>query len=242
MSTFVFIHGGLHGAWCWQRILGPLRDAGHHVDAIDLPSVSGTAGPDFGAEIEAIASAVSRAQPPVVLVSHSLGGAKVGQYLEGAPDSVAGLVLVNALLVEDGEAVLAKFETAGDESVFTQPGALIFSDDGTAFSMTGETALNGFYNQCRPEDAAWAAAQLHPEPLAPLLVPLRISDSGFGAVPKIYLGSRHDRALPWWMQEQMTKASGVPLIEHSGDHSPFLSVPDELVGQLLNLAEKWSQP
>jgi limonene-1,2-epoxide hydrolase len=33
MTTFVLVHGVVHGAWCWQRIIGPLRDAGHAVIA-----------------------------------------------------------------------------------------------------------------------------------------------------------------------------------------------------------------
>jgi hypothetical protein len=36
MTTYVLVHGGLHGSWCWQRVVGPLREAGHAVDAVDL--------------------------------------------------------------------------------------------------------------------------------------------------------------------------------------------------------------
>jgi pimeloyl-ACP methyl ester carboxylesterase len=242
MTTFVLVHGALHGSWCWRHILAPLRHAGHSVDAIDLRAQDSSAGTGFAASVEAVAAAVNRAQPPVVVVAHSLGGAKVSQYLEGAPDVVAGVVLVNALMVEDGEAVLAKLQTAGEDCVFMRPGALNFSEDATTLSVTAAAAAEGFYNRCGPADAAWAAAQLCPEPVPPLLQPLHLSAKGFGMVPKIYLGSRHDRVLPWWMQEKMAKAAGAQLIELGGDHSPFLSVPDELVGQLLSIKEKWGRP
>ena len=36
---FVLIHGGWHGAWCWQRVVPLLRAAGHAVLAPDLPSM-----------------------------------------------------------------------------------------------------------------------------------------------------------------------------------------------------------
>jgi pimeloyl-ACP methyl ester carboxylesterase len=122
-----------------------------------------------------VVAAVNRAQPPVVLFSHSLGGAKVSQYLQGAPDVVAGVVLVNALMVEDGEAVLAKLQTAGEDCVFVRPGALNFSEDATTVSVTAEAAAEGCYNRGSPADAVWAAAQLCPEPVPPLQQPLHLS-------------------------------------------------------------------
>jgi hypothetical protein len=100
VTTFILIHGGLHGAWCWQSIAGPLRDAGHAVDAVGLPGRGGTDGADFEAYVQAVAAAVDCA-----------------------------------------------------------------------------------------------------EPVAPLMVPLRINHDGFGSVPKVYLGSRNDHVLPWWLQE-----------------------------------------
>ena len=147
--------------------------------------------------LDAIASAVHHAEPPVVLVSHSIGGAIASQFLEHRPDAVAGAVLLNALLVEDGEAVLAKVQSIGEECLLLREGALRFSEDASTVSIAPGAAVEGFYNCCAFADAAWAAAQLCPEPVAPLLVPLKISAGGFGAVPKIYLGSRDDHVLPY---------------------------------------------
>ena len=31
MATFVLVHGGGHGAWCWERLVPLLADAGHRV-------------------------------------------------------------------------------------------------------------------------------------------------------------------------------------------------------------------
>jgi pimeloyl-ACP methyl ester carboxylesterase len=238
MTTYVLIHGGLHGSWCWRRVVGPLRDAGHAVEAVDLPGRGGTDGADVAAYVDVVAAAVDRAEPPVVLVGHSLGGVTVSRFVESAPDAVAGLVLVNALLVEDGEAALPKVQTAGEECVFLQPGALVFSDDGSTVSIARRFVVDGFYNRCSATDAEWAAAQLCAEPVAPLMVPLHITAGGFGSVPKVYLGSRSDRVLPWWFQVKMSKAAGAQMVELEGDHSPFLSVPDDLVACLLEIETK----
>jgi pimeloyl-ACP methyl ester carboxylesterase len=33
LSTFALIHGAWHGVWCWERLVGPLRERGHEVVA-----------------------------------------------------------------------------------------------------------------------------------------------------------------------------------------------------------------
>jgi pimeloyl-ACP methyl ester carboxylesterase len=234
MTTFVLVHGGFHGAWCWKRIIGPLSTA-HAVEAVELPGCDGTGGPKLAAYLDTIAAAVDRAEPPVVLVGHSLGGVIVSQFVERRPQAVAALVLVNALLVEDGEAALPKIQSIGEDWLFMRPGALIADDEGGTFAVASELVIEGFYNCCQPADAEWAAAQLCPEPLELVTVPLRISSEGFGSVPKAYLGGRHDRVLPWWFQQKMSTAAGARLVDLGGDHSPFFSVPDKLVAHLLDI-------
>jgi pimeloyl-ACP methyl ester carboxylesterase len=236
MTTFVLVHGGVHGAWCWQRVIGPLREAGHGVEAVDLPGRGGADTPDVRAYVDVVASAVDRAEPPVLLVGHSLGGIAVSQFVEHRPDAVAGLALVNALLMEDGETAMSKLLTAGEQSFLLRPGALLVSGDGNRIAVAPNLVVDGFYNCCQPADAEWAAARLCFEPFPPMTVPLHITDQGFGSVPKVYFGSRNDHTLPWWFQEKMSKAAEARLVELGGDHSPFLSVPDELVAGLLDIA------
>jgi pimeloyl-ACP methyl ester carboxylesterase len=234
MTTFILVHGGFHGAWCWKRIIGPLSK-GHAVEAVNLPGRGGGGQPELAAYLDTIAAAVDRAEPPVVLVGHSLGGVIVSQFVEHRPHAVAGLVLVNALLVEDGEAALPKMLSIGEDLFFMRPGALIIAEDDGTVGVAPEVVIEGFYNCCQPADAEWAAAQLCPEPLSLVTAPLRISSEGFGSVPKAYLGGRHDRVLPWWFQQKMSTAAGARLVDLGGDHSPFLSVPDELVAHLLDI-------
>jgi len=234
MTSFVLVHGGGHGSWCWGRVVGPLRDAGHRVEAVDLPGRDGTLPDGYDEYVDVVAAAVDRATAPVVLVGHSFGGIAVSQFAERSPTAIAGLVLVNAVLLEDGEAGFAKLLAAGEQSVLLRPGVMRISEDGNWATVTAEDAVEAFYNRCDPADAEWAAARLCAEPIPPLMAPLRITDSGFGSVPKVYLGARADHALPWGFQEHMSSAAGAELIELGGDHSPFLSVPDEFLTYLLD--------
>ena len=37
VTTFALVHGAWHGAWCWERLIEPLRERGHGAIAVDLP-------------------------------------------------------------------------------------------------------------------------------------------------------------------------------------------------------------
>ena len=37
MSTYVLIHGACSGGWCWEKVVPLLKQAGHTVEAPDLP-------------------------------------------------------------------------------------------------------------------------------------------------------------------------------------------------------------
>jgi len=235
MTSFVFIHGALHGAWCWQRVVAALQNAGHSAAAINLPGRDGTTQPVLSDYVRVVADAVAAAPSPVILVAHSLGGIAAGEYIATYPGAVKALVLVNALLAWDGRSALQQIQSAGEDCVFMRPGALAFSADGTTVAVNHRHAMAGFYNLCTPEDARDAAAQLCAEPIAPLSQPMDLSANAFSAVPTVYLGSREDRVLPWWLQLQIAATTSAELIELGGDHSPFLSVPGELLAELTRI-------
>jgi hypothetical protein len=37
MSTYGLVHGAFHGCWCWEKVVPLLEQAGHQVEALDLP-------------------------------------------------------------------------------------------------------------------------------------------------------------------------------------------------------------
>jgi alpha-beta hydrolase superfamily lysophospholipase len=86
VTSYVLVHGGVHAAWCWETVIGPLTDAGHHVQAIDLPGRAATAAEaghcTLGDYVTAIGAVVARAPGPPVLVGHSMGGASTSQFAE----------------------------------------------------------------------------------------------------------------------------------------------------------------
>lgn len=239
MTTFVLVHGAMHGSWCWDGVAGPLRNQGHRVETVDLPGRP--SGPrvgvlDLACYAEAVSEAVDRCAEPVVLVAHSLGGLAATLAAEARAEALARIVFVNSLILRDGEGALQTILAPGSDSVFARDGTLAISGDGSSiFVSSPETAVEAFYHCCEPAAAAQAVARLVPEPLPPVLELVRVTGSRFGALPKTYIGSRNDRAVPWQLQLEMSARAEADLIELDGDHSPFMSATDDLVAALAAL-------
>jgi len=80
----VLVHGGLHGAWCWYKVVNQLKSAGHNVTTLDLAAaginpkqVQGVNS--FSEYNEPLITFLASLLPEekVILVGHSLGGVSV---------------------------------------------------------------------------------------------------------------------------------------------------------------------
>ena len=84
----LFVHGGWHGAWCWdEKFLPYFAQQGYEAHALSLRGhgqsyktpVRWVSGNDYVTDVITIASQLS--SPPVV-IGHSMGGYVVQKYLE----------------------------------------------------------------------------------------------------------------------------------------------------------------
>jgi pimeloyl-ACP methyl ester carboxylesterase len=88
-TPLLFVHGGWHGAWCWdEHFLGYFAERGFRVFAFSfrnhgkseaIGSLRWQRGSDYVADLREIVGQIG--QPPV-LVGHSMGGYVVQRYLE----------------------------------------------------------------------------------------------------------------------------------------------------------------
>jgi pimeloyl-ACP methyl ester carboxylesterase len=104
MSTFVSVHGGWNGGWCWEKVVPLLEEAGHEVEAPDLPGLGEDRTPLPKVSLQGYADRICQvleAQPePVVLVGHSSGGIVISQAAEQRLDKVKLLVYLAAILLQ----------------------------------------------------------------------------------------------------------------------------------------------
>ena len=108
MARFLLVHGAMGGAWCWERVVPGLRAAGHDAEAIDLPGAGADTTPVAEVTLhryaDAIGEAMARADSPVVLTGHSMGGMAITQAAARHPQLIERLIYVSAFLPQPGQA------------------------------------------------------------------------------------------------------------------------------------------
>jgi len=127
-KTYLLIHGAWHGAWCWERVMPLLMEAGHKAVAIDLPGFGLNAklpesfvkrpfdpavfatepSPVRGVTLQEYADKIMRTidtllrggSGPVVLVGHSMGGIPITLVGEMVPEKIKKIVYLAACMPE----------------------------------------------------------------------------------------------------------------------------------------------
>jgi pimeloyl-ACP methyl ester carboxylesterase len=226
VAHFILVPGAFHGGWCWERVVPLLKAGGHEVQTPNLPGTGADATPLTGDVLgrwaRFIADLANAAGEPVILAGHSRGGIVISEAAELVPDRVARLVYVTALLLPAGATALGEHQL-GDTGEMMTP-------------LPVEAAQPGFYHLCSLEDARAAVDRLVPEPVSPLVQPLRLSEARFGSVPRAYIEAAEDRAITLDYQRAMQAALPCdPVITLQSDHSPFYSMPAQLAEALLSL-------
>ncbi len=244
MAHFVLVHGSFHGNWCWQKLVPRLEALGHAVSAPNLPASSDDRAPPDSADLAGYAARVGEvieALPgKVVLVGHSMGGIVSAEVSEKLPHRLAATVYLNGLLFRSGETLvgfLAEHAHLGVEDLVLAN--MHVAADGETATFPAAAAGAVFYNTCTPADAAFAAARLTPQRMKVYRDALSLTEARFGAVRRFYIEGTRDNAVSLAYQRAMTARTPCEAVfTLEGDHSPFLSAPDELAGLLDAIARR----
>src|SRR5450432_4312357 len=111
MATFLLVHGGWFGGWCWQKIIPFLEAAGHEVYAPTLPGLAERASelaPDVGLDthIQDIVGLLEvKNLHGVILVGHSYGAMVITGVVDQVPERIAHLVYLDTFVPRDGESM-----------------------------------------------------------------------------------------------------------------------------------------
>lgn len=231
MSTFVLIHGAWHGGWTWHKVAAKLKALGHTVITPDLPGHGAEQTPVQEITLDRYArhvvEVIDKCSEPVVLVGHSMGGIVISQAAEQRPERIQQLVYVCAFLLLNGQMLL---EFAGPDTEALVVPNLIFSEDKSSATIRPEILREVFYADCNDQDYEFAKSRLVPQATAPLATPLRLSDTNFGRIPRVYVECTQDRAISLTFQRRMqAQAECERVFTLACSHSPFFSAVDELV-------------
>lgn len=223
MADLVLVHGGSHGAWCWERLLPELAARGHSGLPVDVRM------DDPALDLEACASSVAEQcahlRSPVV-VGHSIAGTFLP--LVAQRTSARLMVFLCAMVPVEGSSLAD--QQAADADMVRFPYALVADAQGRTLA-TREVARAMYYSDCSEADVDAAVARLRPQ--APTVRRTPFPRGGWPDVPAVSIVATDDAVVsPEWGRRVARERLGVDAVELPGDHSPMISRPAELAGVL----------
>ena len=165
MATFVLVHGGGHGGWCYQPVARLLRANGHEVYT---PTLTGLGerehllSPAVDLDLH-ITDVVKLLQfedlRNVILVGHSYGGMVITGVADRATDRIGHLVYLDAAWPENGQSLV---DHAGPAiNIARKDGRMV---DGMELVLFPGKDPLGYFGVTDADTIAWMHTKLTPHP------------------------------------------------------------------------------
>ena len=233
VANYVLVHGSWLGGWCWQRVTPLLTAAGHNVLAPSLTGLGdrihlGGALINLELHIQDIEVLFEWEDlSDVILVGHSYAGMVITAVADRMPGRVAHLFYVDAVVPEDGKAIVDLIPPEMAESIRAAAAA---NDDPKRMPPAPPDAL-GIKD---PGDVAWVTAKSVGMPIATHEQPIQLTGA-FRSISKRTYVACTDPVLGG-LEATAAAARDDPdckYFEISTGHDPMITRPQELADILL---------
>ena len=165
MATYVLVHGGGHGGWCYQPVARLLQAEGHTVYAPTLTGLgerSHLLSTDIDLELhirDVVALLHYEDLHDVILVGHSYGGMVITGIADRAADRIGKLVYLDAANPVNGQSLV---DVAGPVIESVRPlGEVV---DGVELVLLPAPGAGAFYGVTDPDVVAWMDQRLTGHP------------------------------------------------------------------------------
>ena len=238
MATYVLVHGGGHGGWCYQKVARRLRAEGHEVHA---PSLTGLAdrshlldpGIDLDTHITDVVNLLRYEDlSDVILVGHSYGGMVITGIADRAADRVGRLVYLDAANPRNGQSLV---DVAGPVIESTRPmGAVI---DGVELVLLPAPGAAAFYGVTDPDDLRWMDERLTGHPWRCFEQKLELTnEDALWAIPQYHVVCTSTLLTRDPALMDRARAEG-RLWDIDTGHDLMITEPDQVTKALLEVAE-----
>jgi pimeloyl-ACP methyl ester carboxylesterase len=177
MATYVLVHGGGHGGWCYQHVARLLQADGHVVYSPTLTGLGERAhllSPAVDLELH-INDVVQLLQfedlHDVILVGHSYGGMVVTGVGGRFADRIGRLVYLDAANPKNGQSLV---DVAGTGITWTRDLGKVV--DGIELVLWPSPEIIAAYGVTDPATVAWMQERLTPHPWRCFEQPLTLHD------------------------------------------------------------------
>lgn len=162
-KTYVLVHGGFHGGWCWKHVAEHLRTAGHRVFTPTQTGLGERAhllNADVGIEtfVQDIVGVVEAEElSDVILVGHSFGGIAVSGTADRLRERIRHVVYLDALIPEMDKSVFDQIP----KDVVAARLKLVQEHNGVQVFLPFKPEAFGV---TEPAAAQWLARRMTPHP------------------------------------------------------------------------------
>ena len=237
MATYVLVHGGGHGGWCYQRVARLIRARGHEVYTPTLTGLGERAHllddrVDLNRHIEDVV-AVLRFEDlrDVILVGHSYGGMVITGIADRAADRVGKLVYLDAANPVNGQSLV---DVSGPIIEAVRPMGAVVNEIELVLLPGPDAGL--LYGVTDPADLAWMADRLTGHPWVCFEQRLELTnEDALWAIPQYHIVCTSTLATRDPELMARARAEG-RLWDIDTGHDLMLTEPEWTAGALLQVA------
>ena len=237
MATFVLVHGGGHGGWCYKFVARLLRAAGHDVYA---PTLSGLAERehmlrpdiDLDTHITDIVKLLHYEDiQDAIIVGHSYGGMVITGAADRATDRIGHIVYLDAANPENGQSLV---DVAGPYILAARQAAQVI--DGVELVLFPGTDPLGFYGVTDPDLIEWMKPRLTPHPWKCFEQKLVLTnETALRNIPQSHIVCTC--FMPYRDMDKLRKDSDGRVWDIDTGHDLMLSEPDKTAQALIRIAD-----
>ncbi|KAL2800571.1 Alpha/beta hydrolase fold-1 [Aspergillus keveii] len=235
-TTIIFVPGAWHSPTCYAKLLAPLESAGYSTSLVHLPTVNpSNPQTSFSSDVQAIRTAIitaAEAGQKILLVVHSYGGIPASEAVhgldvasrakEGLRGGVSHLFYCCSFLIPKGQSLMSAF--GGADLPWWS-----ISPDRTIVNPLSPEEI--FYDDMSPPEIETAISELNPHAYQSFSG--IVTYEAWRDVPTTYLYCLQDKAIPMRVQrmlvQEFARGAGIRTETVNASHSPFYSVPGEVV-------------
>jgi pimeloyl-ACP methyl ester carboxylesterase len=235
-KTFVLVHGGWHGGWCWSAVAAILRRREHTVftpTQTGLGERSHLLSPsiDLDLFITDIANVlVWEDLHDVELVGHSFGGITISGVADRMPERIRQLVYLDAFILENGQSTLSMVppNIASERAKAAQ-------ESSGGLSIPPPPPSN--FGIVDPTQAAYVESRLTPHPFGSYTSPLVLAHPVGNSLPVTYIVCTDPIYEPASTSRQWVKEAGWRTGELATGHDAMVIAPDLLADLLDSVSD-----
>ena len=232
-KTFVLVHGGWRGGWCWRRVADLLEKKGHKVFA---PTMTGLgershlldAKINLATHVTDIVNVVKwEGLSDIVLVGHSYGGLIISGVAEQMREAIGSIVFLDAFVPESGDNVADKASQPVREAIAT-------------LVQKGDSAMKpvpAAVFRVNEKDRAWVDGKCTPHPIATLTEKITVTGAHERVAMKAYIRAKGYPSIPFdGTQAKVAANPAWRVYELPCGHDAMVDMPDRLTEILLEVA------